>query len=136
MFDYAAAMRGTVPRPLTDREEEILRFLLSAPPGPGEGELMTDLLRQLDDLSVVEQWDCCPSVDFAVGGERPAKYDEAGPIVDATHRVKPYDLLLFVTTGGRLRTLEIVHYNDDELTEIPAAAEFGPPRTTTQSVRW
>jgi hypothetical protein len=124
--------RVTARRSLSEREEEILRFLLSVHPPPELVDSVASLWLQLDRARVVERWDCCPTVEFAVRPEVPPHLSEAIPIIQARHRSKAYDLLLFVTKAGDLRSLEIVHYDDDQLDEIPPALEFKPPTTISE----
>ncbi len=53
---------------------------------------------------------------------------EAGPpLIEAWHRSEPYQLFLFASVDGDIRTLELVHYNDDEVDELPPPEEWKAP---------
>lgn len=103
-------------------------FLLGVEPSPEGAEALAALRRQVPDAQVIETWDCCPTIELAVEFEQPGPLSEAGgPIIMARHRSEPYELLLFVTPNNRLRSIELVHYNDDVLTEFPPASDFNVP---------
>jgi hypothetical protein len=119
--------RVTARRSLSEREKEILRFLLSVQSPPELADTVASLALQVDRARVIERWDCCPSVEFAIGRDDPPHLSEAVPMIEAHHESRPYDLLLVVTKHGDLRSLEVVHYDDSHLDEIPPVAEFDAP---------
>ncbi|MEO8969350.1 MAG: hypothetical protein ABI427_17665, partial [Solirubrobacteraceae bacterium] len=111
------------PRPFSEREEAILRLMLSVD-GPGIGALR----EQADAAMVVGRCSCgCATVDLAVDRSRaPRSLLTQSPIVEtqtkpgaAEHNV-PVDVLLFLDDGW-LSSLEIVYFDD----AIPD--EFPPP---------
>jgi hypothetical protein len=119
------------PRPLTGREAEILGFMLSAG-FPGD-----EVLReQAGHAVVVEQCTCgCATIDFGLEGDAPLAPEVQGaPLVQARARdmeEHPAGLMLFVR-DGRLSSLEIVWYDESQITaEFPAPDFWAPPTATT-----
>jgi hypothetical protein len=116
---------ATTRRRLTRRETEVLQHLLSVETS-GEAEAaVRRMRRQLAEMMVVEEWLCCPSIDLVLGDEHIA--DEVPPMIEARHRTKPYELLLFPSVDDGVRTLELVHYTDDQLREFPPPDEWHAP---------
>jgi hypothetical protein len=109
------------PRPLTGREAETLEFMLSAS-FPGDGALRA----QAAGAVVIEQCTCgCATIDFGSDADAPVAPGLAGaPLVQTRARdmdEHPVSLMLFVR-DGRLASLEIVWYDESQMT-----AEFPPP---------
>ena len=128
-------------RPLTDREREILEFLLSV-----EISGIQELRRQMP-VTRVARWDCgCASFDISVDRERATPSAiTASPAVEAYSKSRDgvdnaFDLLLWVKDGW-LAGVEIVDYvlqhGADSPAEIPAPnhwTEPHPPRVHADSV--
>lgn len=125
--------RPAILRPLTQRESDAIRFLLSAKP-PERFEAAFDTLReQVAHASVVGQCECgCPTVDLAVNADHavPATGligEVPLPVAEACSEAGPYQLLLFVGDGW-LRTLELVAYDDGPPPPmLPSLEDFDPP---------
>jgi hypothetical protein len=115
------------PRPLTGREAEILEFMLSAG-FPGD-----DALREQAAHAVVtEQCKCgCATIEFGLDADAPVSAELPGaPLVQTRARdmdERPVSLTLFVR-DGRLGSLEIVWYDESQVTgEFPAPDFWEPP---------
>jgi hypothetical protein len=115
------------PRALTGREAETLEFMLSASI-PGRDSLR----EQAAEARVVGQCSCgCATIDFGIPAESPAAAEgHAVPLVETRARdmdEHPVQLLLFVR-DGRLSSLEIVWYDETQMTgEFPAPKFWEPP---------
>jgi hypothetical protein len=99
------------PRPLTQREREVLDFLLSAElPG-------VDELRRQAETVYASPWRCgCASIDLHVDRRvAPASPLRTQPAIEAETKVDAaglFELLLWVDEDGWLSSLEIVDYVD------------------------
>lgn len=115
------------PRPLTGREAEILEFMLSAG-FPGDEALREQAARAV----VTEQCTCgCATIDFGFDADAPVAAELRGaPLVQTRARdmdERPVSLMLFVR-DGRLASLEIVWYDESQMTgEFPAPEFWEPP---------
>ncbi len=115
------------PRPLNVREAEILEFMLSAG-FPGDEVLREQASRAL----VIEQCTCgCATIDFSLEPDAPVAPEIQGaPLVQTRARdmdEHPVGLMLFVR-DGRLTSLEIVWYDESQMTgEFPAPDFWEPP---------
>lgn len=114
-------------RPLTEREREILAFLLSL-----QFSGVHELREQAAVALVSEETDCCPTVELMVDETRAARSSAHSwsPLVEASSaRTREPDgaftLLLFLRDGW-LWCLELVHY-DGAPSEFPPPEDFGPP---------
>jgi hypothetical protein len=111
------------PRPLTGREAAILEFMLSAG-FPGDDVLREQAARAV----VIEQCTCgCATIDFGVDAGAPVAPEFQGaPLVQTRAREMddhPAALMLFVR-DGRLSSLEIVWYDESQMTDEFPAPEF------------
>ena len=119
------------PRPLTGREAETLEFMLSAA-FPGNEVLREQSSRAM----VVEQCTCgCATIDFELTGNAPVAPEIQGaPLVQTRAKdmdAHPAGLMLFVR-DGRLSSLEIVWYDESQMTgEFPAPDFWEPPTAGT-----
>jgi hypothetical protein len=119
------------PRPLTRREAEILEFMLSAG-FPGNEVLREQASRAL----VIEQCTCgCATIDFGLETDAPVAPEIQGaPLVQTRAREMdehPAALMLFVR-DGRLSSLEIVWYDESQMTgEFPASGFWEPPTASS-----
>lgn len=115
------------PRPLTGREAEILKLMLS-PAFPGNEVLREQASRAL----VLEQCTCgCATIDFGLETDAPVAPEIQGaPLIQTRARdmdEHPVALMLFVR-DGRLSSLEIVWYDESQMTgEFPAPEFWDPP---------
>jgi hypothetical protein len=80
---------------------------------------------ELSKLMVVEDWECCPSFNAAIG-DKPVVDEISPPVIAASHKGGKYQLLLFASARGGIWTLELVHF-DDLLRELPPPEEWNPP---------
>lgn len=112
-------------RPLTEREREILDFLLSVEM-PG-----VEALREQASVAQAKPWDCgCASIDLVVDQERaPQSSIAVRPAIEANskdrdepHRI--FDLLVWVDDGW-LSGVELVEYGFDRHADAPDV--FPPP---------
>ena len=127
-----AAGSEAYPRPLSDREAETLRFMLS----PDDPQLVP--LREQAEVAVVE--DMCPcgcaTIDLAVDRERarPAPGLHSAVVNAWTPQFDPskgpHELILFLEHGW-LSSLEVVYYTNDPPTEFPPIDRFDPPHVST-----
>jgi hypothetical protein len=115
-------------RPLTERENEILVFLLSAE-FPG----VEKLRQQAQTAQVIGRCECgCATINLGVDESLPVADEIAqSNAVDAAGRPRSDDrpspeLILFVT-GGRLSSIEIVWYGDAPIGEFPSPDQFERP---------
>ena len=119
------------PRPLSSREAEILEFMLSAG-FPGDEVLREQAARAV----VIEQCTCgCATIDFGLEADSPVAPEIKGaPLVQTRAREmdeRPAALMLFVR-DGRLASLEIVWYDEAQMTgEFPAPEFWEPPTAVT-----
>lgn len=118
-------------RPLTDREREILEFLLSVEV-PGIEEL-----RQQVPFARAARWDCgCASFDLIVDRERaPRSAITASAAVEAYSKArndpnKAFDLLLWVDDGwlAGVEIVDVDQHGDDSPEEIPARDYWDEPQ--------
>jgi hypothetical protein len=121
-----AASQDEYPRPLTEREAEILDFLL----GINEHRL-APLREQARTAVVAGTCACgCATIDLAVDRESGGPANLCSPVVSADSRpntgVPAVGLLLFLDEGW-LSLLEI-WYIDAPPAEFPAATVFHTPR--------
>lgn len=105
-------------RELTDRERQLLAFLLSRP-FPGREELKV----QLEQAKAVPDCTCgCPTFKFELAAESPrAPIDGHLPLVEAWRYEPPElgcDVMLWVKEGF-LEELELVSHAPDAVTEWP-----------------
>lgn len=119
------------PRPLTGREAETLQFMLSAA-FPGD-----EVLReQASHAIVLERCTCgCATIDLGLQSSAPVAPEIQGaPLVQTRARdmdEHPAGLMLFVR-DGRLSSLEIVWYDESQMTgEFPAPDFWEPPTAST-----
>jgi hypothetical protein len=119
------------PRPLTYREADTLAFMLSVE-FPGGAALR----RQVKRAVVVEQCTCgCATIDLAIPDDAPVVVDAPPVPLVQTHArdmdEHPVGLLLFVR-DGRLASLEIVWYDESQMTgEFPAPEFWAPPTASS-----
>lgn len=86
---------------------------------------------QAHSAKVIDTWECCPSVEFAVDANDPPHLSESGgPLIVAWHQSEPLEMELFITPDHRLRALELVHCGEENPTEFPPASEFKAPDWT------
>ena len=114
------------PRPPSDRESEILEFLLGL-----DDDRLAPLREQARTVVVAGTCACsCATVDLAVDRDRGSPAKLCSPVVSADARmadgVPAVGLLLFLDEGW-LSLLEI-WYIDDPPAEFPAATVFDTPR--------
>ena len=115
---------------MTGREAETLEFMLSAG-FPGNEVLREQASRAL----VIEQCSCgCATIDFGVESDAPVAPEiEGAPLVQTRARdmdEHPVGLMLFVR-DGRLSSLEIVWYDESQMTAEFPAPEFWEPPTAS-----
>jgi hypothetical protein len=113
------------PRPLTEREAEILVFLLKGADDPR----LDPLIDQARTAVVTGRCSCgCATVNLAVDRETTTPVNLCSPVVSAhsLDDVPPVGLLLFLDEGW-LSLLEI-WYIDEPPAEFPATATFEAPR--------
>lgn len=115
------------PRSLTNREAGTLEFMLSAGL-PGSEALREQAARAV----VIDQCTCgCATIDFGLDDADPAAAELQGaPLIQTRARdmdAHPVSLMLFVR-DGRLASLEIVWYDESQMTdEFPEPAVWEPP---------
>ncbi|HEY1568276.1 MAG TPA: hypothetical protein VGF68_14710 [Solirubrobacteraceae bacterium] len=130
MDDEPEAGASPFPRPLTDREAETLQFMLSA--DLPDGEILRE---EAARAVVVEQCTCgCATIDFGLDGDAPAAPELQGaPLIQTRARdmdAHPVSLMLFVR-DGRVASLEIVFYDEAQMTsEFPEPGFWEPPTIT------
>jgi hypothetical protein len=123
------AQDETFPRPLTAREAETLRFMLS----PADPRLVC--LREQAGVAVVTgKCPCgCATIDLSVDR---AKASGASGLCHAAINARtpkfdpalgPKELIVFLEEGW-LNSLEVVYYSDQPPHEFPAIDDFDPPR--------
>jgi hypothetical protein len=125
------ASSNAYPRPLSDREAETLRFMLS----PDDPRLVP-LRQQADTAVVVGMCPCgCATIDFAVDREsaqpapglHSAVVNAGTPQFDANKG--PHEFILFLDHGW-LSSLEVVYYSSEPPVEFPPIDDFEPPYLT------
>lgn len=125
--------RPTARRPLTDREREVLTFLLDFDPGASMREAHRALVAQADFLRVTDRCDCgCASVMFDVDRDRAPRasgYDGHLLVSEAQHISESRQVMLFVEDGW-LNQIEIVDYDEVHAPELPAPSAL---RLATES---
>jgi hypothetical protein len=131
MDDEPGGGGSLFPRPLTGREAETLEFMLSAG-FPGNEVLREQASRAL----VIEHCTCgCATIDFGLESDAPvAPQIQGAPLVQTGARdmdEHPVALMLFVR-DGRLSSLEIVWYDESQMTgEFPAPDFWEPPAVSS-----
>ena len=115
---------------MTGREAETLEFMLSA--GFPGNEVLRE---QASQALVIEQCTCgCATIDFGVESNAPVAPEiEGAPLVQTRARdmdEHPVGLMLFVR-DGRLSSLEIVWYDESQMTAEFPAPEFWEPPTAS-----
>lgn len=130
MDDEPDGAGSPFPRPMTGREAETLEFMLSAG-FPGNEVLREQASRAL----VIEQCTCgCATIDFGLESDAPVAPEIQGaPLVQTRARdmdEHPVGLMLFVR-DGRLSSLEIVWYDESQMTAEFPAPEFWEPPTAS-----
>ena len=118
--------RDFPPRRLTADEAAALDFLVGAD-FPGAEELR----QQAAVAQVVGDWgDCCPSIFLAVDQRRAPRANVREPIPVEAESKRGYparELLLFVEDGW-LKSLELVHYEEQPGPRtFPDPSDFSPP---------
>jgi hypothetical protein len=119
------------PRPLTSRETETLELMLSA--GFPGNEVLRE---QASQAMVIEQCRCgCATIDLGLESDAPVAPEIQGaPLVQTRARdmdAHPVGLMLFVR-DGRLSSLEIVWYDESQMTgEFPAPDFWEPPTASS-----
>ena len=127
MDEEPDAVVPSFPRALSEREADTLAFMLSAK-FPGDAALRG----QVEQAIVVEQCTCgCATIDLAIPDDAPVAVGAPPVPVVQTHArdmdEHPVGLLLFVR-DGRLASLEIVWYDESQMTgEFPAREFWDPP---------
>jgi hypothetical protein len=127
MDEEPDAVVPSFPRPLTEREADTLAFMLSAE-FPGDAALRG----QVERAVVVEQCTCgCATIDLAIPDDAAVAVDASPAPVVQTHArdmdEHPVGLLLFVR-DGRLASLEIIWYDESQMTgEFPDPGFWAPP---------
>lgn len=112
------------PRPLSQRERDVLEYLLSLD-FPGVSELR----EQAKHVSVVAESDHCPTIDLVVDHSKakPAKVSDILPVTTYTKDdVNFVHVNLFVRDGW-LSEIDVGHY-DYIPSELPPPDELVPPR--------
>ena len=120
---------GESPRPLSPREAETLRFMLS----PRDPRL--DSLREQAEVAHVRgMCHCgCATIDLEVDKERAGQACAlASPVLETrTPQFDPdkgpFELVLHLADGW-LKELEVVYYANDPPPEFPSIDRFEPPR--------
>ncbi len=131
MDDEPHTAQSSFPRALTTREAETLEFMLSAD-FPGNEVLREQVAQAL----VVERCTCgCATIDFGLAPEAPVAPEIQGaPLIQTRSRdmdEHPVSLMLFVR-DGRLSSLEIVWYDESQVTgEFPAPDFWEPPTASS-----
>lgn len=116
---------GPYPRPLTEREAQILVFLLRQADEPR----LAPLIDQARTAAVTAPCTCgCATVNLAVDRETTSPVDLCSPVVSAVSvdGLPPMGLLLFLDEGW-LSVLEI-WYIDEPPAEFPPTSAFDTPR--------
>jgi hypothetical protein len=116
------------PRALTQREREILLYLLSVE-SPGVAEL-----RQQAETALAASWECCgcASIELTVDRLAAPRSIVSGLAIEASANERAeqfFELLLWVDDGW-LSAIEVVNYLEQQEQppgEIPPPAELGPP---------
>ena len=115
------------PRPLTDREREVLLLLL-----PPDGFADVDAYRaQVDQVAVSGVCSCgCATIDLEVGPSAPRATFVGTPLLpvegrghDPSDPSLPVEIILFAREGT-LGMLEIVYYGDTPPKQFPAGADL------------
>ena len=120
---------GEFPRPLSLREAETLRFMLS----PSDPRLES-LREQAEVAHVKGMCHCgCATIDLAVDKERARSASGLCFVVIETRTPQfdpdkgPFELILYLADGW-LKELEVVYYANDPPPEFPSIDRFEPPR--------
>lgn len=117
-----------LPRGMTDREADLLQFMLSD--SIPDVEVLRDQARSAD---VARTCSCgCGTIDFGIDSRtRAVAPAKTGPIAEARAREfdeHPVELLLFLR-HGRLSSLEIVWYDESQRTGLLPPRDFWSPPT-------
>jgi hypothetical protein len=117
--------RDTFPRSLSDRESEILHFLLAV-----DDDRLAPLREQAATAYVTGMCGCgCATIDLAVDRERTSPASLCSPVVSADTPLvdeRSFGLLVFLDEGW-LSGLEI-YYFDTPPPQFPAPDVFNSPR--------
>jgi hypothetical protein len=126
-----SSARRPYPRALTDREREVLDFMLSF-----NDPRVEPLRGQARTAQVVGHCDCgCATIDLQVDRAATKPSRLGSPALDATNgQLPPCELILFLDEGW-LSSLEIVYYDGQPPAEFPPAASFGRPWIPAESDR-
>ena len=130
MVEAGDPQRPDAARPLTERQREILRFLL--PPDLPQRDVF---LKQAAAARVSARCPCgCATIHLSIDPTAAPRAEVALPYnaVDATtgacHELdRSFELLLFIEDGW-LSYVEIVYYGDEPPAEFPPPAAFEPPQ--------
>lgn len=116
------------PRPLSAREAETLRFMLSV-----EDARLEPLREQLDVVAVSGKCGCgCATINLAVDRARARQAPGlCSPVIDSQtrdvdDRYGPFELILFLEDGW-LAGLEVVYYANTPPPEFPDISSFEAP---------
>jgi hypothetical protein len=120
-------------RPLTDREREVLDFMLAV-----DDPRIPALREQARSARVIGQCTCgCATIDLEVDRDSGTPANLRSPAVSAFRRmgnVAPeasvFELLLFLDDGW-LSSLEIVYHTADPKPIFPPSSAFDPPEVTS-----
>jgi hypothetical protein len=119
-----SASQPEYPRPLSDREAEVLHFLLEL-----DDDRLAPLRQQAQSAVVTGTCACgCASIDLSVDRDSSSPVALCSPVLsaDSIAGVPPVGLLLFLDDGW-LSLLEI-WWIESPPVEFPAATLFDPPR--------
>lgn len=124
-------MRVDPPRPLSETERAVLGALL-APWFPGVEELRA----QVPHARVISTCDCgCPTVDMSVASQVPASpvttRSRLAPVEGTVRPItsEPVASIILFVGEGRLRSLELVSYDERAPTEWPPLERITVERT-------
>jgi hypothetical protein len=116
------------PRPLSAREVETLRFMLSV-----ADERLDPLREQIEAVAVAGKCSCgCATIYLAVDRARARQAPGlCSPVADSRTRdvdarYGPFELILFLDDGW-LESLEIAYYANQPPPEFPAITAFVTP---------
>ncbi len=112
------------PRAPTEREIDLLRFLLSAPADGADAELLGHFRSQLDSVTVATDCSCgCESFTIYVDGGHPRTTNGPGP--SAWNDSNAIELSLFISEG-QMQSVEITYYDHDRMAPagVPALDGF------------
>ena len=115
-------------RPLSHREQQVLRYLLAFDPAPEDAAAHHSFLGQIEFARVTGRCDCgCATVDLSVDRAQATgalQRTEEYAYAEAQHLTEPRDLLLFVKDGW-LSSIEVVDHDEVHSPELPHPSAFG-----------